>query len=139
MRIAYPDEKQNKLLAQWASTRMDDVPKDGYQCIGILDEHDIRGVVMFQNFRWPNIEMGLICEDIRWIMNRALILEVMAYPFENLKCSRVTALIRRDNKRSRKLAKGMGFVEEGRLRKASKDGVDVFLYGLLADEFRLKR
>jgi len=139
LRIAYPDEKQNELLAQWASTRMEGVPKDGYRCIGVLDEEDLRGVVMFHNFRWPNIEVGFVCEDIRWAVNRKLILEVLAYPFEKLECSRITALIRRDNKRSRKLAKGMGFVEEGRLRKASKDGEDVFVYGLLIDELRLKR
>ena len=137
MRMAYPTPEQNKQLALWVAERLGGNPIADCQCLAVLDDGDIKAVVKYFNFRWPSIEVAFVAEDYRWILNRDVVREMLAYPFFQLKCHRVTAVIDRGNKRARKMVKGLGFVEEGKIRKGSKDG-DCFLYGLLPEDFRFK-
>jgi RimJ/RimL family protein N-acetyltransferase len=46
----------------------------------------------------------------------------------------MTAIIKKRNRRCRKLAEGLGFKLEGVMRKGAPDG-DLFFYGLLKDEY----
>ncbi|MNO01960.1 putative ribosomal N-acetyltransferase YdaF [compost metagenome] len=58
--------------------------------------------------------------------------------FNDLGFHRITAEVYDYNTRSRKLLERLGFVEEGRLRKARfwNGGFhDIIVYGLLAEEF----
>lgn len=138
MRIAYPDKQQNKELTQILIERMGGGFADS-QCLAVIDNDDeIVGIVAFFNYRWPNVEVGFFCDDFRWALNRDGVIEVLSYPFVQLKCHRITALVEKKNSRARKMIQRLGFVEEGKLRKAGPKG-DMFIYGLLSDELKLRK
>ena len=137
MKLVLPTPEENELLLKWLQKRLGggSVP---CQCFAVLDGKKLVGVVSFFNFRWPNIEIAFYCEDYRWALNRDGILELFAYPFVQLKCKRVTALVERKNKKARKMVQRLGFKEEGMLRKAGEKG-DLFIYGLLPEELQLRK
>jgi RimJ/RimL family protein N-acetyltransferase len=58
------------------------------------------------------------------------------YPFNQLGCRRMTAMVGRRNKRSRKICEGLGFKLEGVHLKGLDGEQDVFSYGLLKEHCR---
>jgi len=138
MRVCYPNKEQNKRLTEILIERMGGGYADA-QCLAVIDNDDeIAGIVAFFNYRKPNIEVGFFCDDFRWALNRDGIIEVLSYPFVQLRCHRITALVEKKNTVARKMVQRLGFVEEGKLRKAGPKG-DIFIYGLLSDELKLRR
>lgn len=138
MRVAYPNQEQNKELVSILVKRMGGGYADA-QCLAVIDNDDeIAGIVAFFNYRWPNVEVGFFCDDFRWALNRDGIIEVLSYPFVQLRCHRITALVEKKNTVARKMVQRLGFVEEGKLRKAGPKG-DMFVYGLLSDELKLRK
>lgn len=103
-----------------------------------MDGDKIVGALAYFNYRWPNIEVAFLCEDYRWALNRDGIVEAFMYPFVQLKCHRVTAVVERKNKIARKMVQRLGFKEEGMLRKAGPNG-DMFIYGLLPEDLQLRK
>jgi len=138
LRIAYPNQDQNKALAEILIERMGGGFADA-QCLAVIDNDDeIAGIVAFFNYRKPNIEVSFFCDDFRWALNRDGIIEVLSYPFVQLQCQRITALVEKKNLQARRMVQRLGFVEEGKLRKAGPKG-DIFIYGLLSDELKLRK
>lgn len=138
MKVLYPNQEQNKRLTEILIERMGGGYADA-QCLAVIDNDDeIAGIVAFFNFRWPSVEVGFFCDDFRWALNRDGIIEVLSYPFIQLKCRRLTALVEKKNTIARKMVQRLGFVEEGKLRKAGPKG-DILVYGLLPDELKLRK
>ena len=137
MRLVYPSPEQNKQLAILAANRLGAVDFGPCQCLAFMDKDKLVGVVVYFSYRHPSIEAAIFCDDPRWALNRDMIAEVIAYPFVQLGCKRITALVDKHNKRSRKMVRRLGFVEEGKLRQGADKG-DVFIYGLLPNEYRLR-
>lgn len=64
--------------------------------------------------------------------------EVVAkYPFEQLGCTRVTAIVESSNMKSIKLTLHGGFTEECRLVGAASDGSDLIMYKMHKDDCRV--
>lgn len=137
MRLVYPNPDQNVLLARLAAEKLSATDFMPCQCLAFMQENHVVGVVVYFNFRWPNIEVAFYCDDPRWALNRNMVGQALAYPFVQLNCNRMTAIVEKINKRSRKMVQRLGFVEEGKLRKAGEKG-DMFIYGLLPNEYRLR-
>lgn len=136
MRLVFPTPEQNVLLAAMAGKELD-VDFNPCQCLAFMQDDKIAGVVVYFNFRWPSIEAAFYCHDYRWALNRQMVADALAYPFVQLGCKRITAIVEKHNKRSRMMCRRLGFVEEGKLRKAGEKG-DLLIYGMLPDEYRLK-
>jgi RimJ/RimL family protein N-acetyltransferase len=64
-----------------------------------------------------------------------MIAALLSYPFVQLKTQRVTAMVLKSNKRTRKLLKGTGFVEEGAHRHAGPNKELMLSYGMTQDDF----
>ncbi len=62
--------------------------------------------------------------------------EVFRYVFDVMKCKRVTFEIHPKNKRSRKLAEGLGARLEGKKRRGLDGRRNALVYGLLPEECR---
>jgi RimJ/RimL family protein N-acetyltransferase len=137
MKLITPTAEQNQLLSAWLNKRLGGGATE-CQCFAVMDGEKLVGVVKYFNYRWPNIEMAFLCEDYRWALNRDGILKAFIYPFVQLKCHRVTAIIERKNKVARKMVQRLGFKEEGMLRKAGPKG-DMFVYGLLPEDLKLRK
>lgn len=121
--------------------RRDPYPVDGDygKCttIGVIrDEQLIGGVVYFD---WrpniPSVHVAYAFDSPRWATPHVL-RAVCRYPFEQLGCVRVTCIVGRRNKRSRRFVeRGIGFKLEGLVRKGF--GIDdACIYGLLKHECR---
>jgi len=137
MKLVVPNAEQNAILARMLCERMGG-SADNMVCMAGMQGNEVVGIIGFFNYRWPNIEVAFYCDDWRWAVNRRIIHAVFSYPFEQLKCRRVTALVERKNLVARKMVQRLGFKEEGKLRNAGEKG-DIFVYGLLPSELNIRR
>ena len=132
------DPLENAMLGKWVEKRIPDSHFSGFITMAALDDtKGILAVVLYHNFRGTDIEMVLAADSTRWA-RRDFMEIVINYPF-SIGCHRITALTTKGNRTTRKLLTRAGFKQEGKLRRAAKDGGDYFIYGLLPDEFRLGR
>lgn len=95
----------------------------------------IAGGFAFRNYRGHDVEINLAIDDPR-AFSRSVPRMVFGYIFDQLGCARCTALVRRGNKRSRRLIEGMGFVLEGKARRGYDGKQDMMIYGMLKEECR---
>lgn len=106
-----------------------------YTAIGLEDKGELIAGCVYKNYKGHDIEMVFAAKNPKWASRRN-IATFFAYPFHQLGCVTVSALVGRHNKRSRKLMRGLGFVEEGKKRKGF-DGVrDLMIYGMVQKECR---
>jgi RimJ/RimL family protein N-acetyltransferase len=59
-----------------------------------------------------------------------------SYPFNQLKCNRITSMVAKSNKVSREMTERLGFKREGCIRAARGPGKDSIVYGMLRNECR---
>ena len=93
--------------------------------------------VSSSNWRSTSVEVTIAADSPRWA-TRQTIQTLLAYPFMQLKCQRVSAFVRKGNKRARRLNEGLGFVLEGRLRDAGPNNETVLLYGITRKDYVAK-
>lgn len=97
--------------------------------VGRWENDRLLGVMATFNFSGHDAEIGWAGEP-GWISRRFL--KVMyQYWFEQLGLRRITGRIDADNQTPMEQCQRLGFVKEGVMREASKDGKDVFIFGLL--------
>ena len=130
----------DKEIAEFVQQRVHTPWENGFgQCttIGIIRFRRLLGGVVYNNYHPDigDITVTFAFDDPRWA-TPSIMRSVCAYPFDQLKCQRVTAIVNRKNKRSRLfIEKGIGFKLEGCIRKGfGKD--DAMIYGLLRHECR---
>jgi RimJ/RimL family protein N-acetyltransferase len=105
--------------------------------IGVKKDGGVVGAVVFNNFRKlsRDIHLTVAGTESGWL-RRGLIREIANYVFMQLGCIRLTVTMSKKNKRARKLAEGVGFVYEGKIRRGF-DGInDAVIYGMLFKECR---
>lgn len=106
-----------------------------YQAIGFAKSDGVLcGGVLYYNWHDGDIEASAAGEG-HWLTPLNLKI-IFLYPFGQLGCRRMTALVARNNKRSRRFVERLGFKLEGVKRAALPDGRDQFIYGLLKKECR---
>ena len=88
-------------------------------------------VVGFQNFNGIGIEI-LFATDKP--LTRGFIAKALTYPFAQLGVKRVWAQVPVSNTGCKKLSERVGFVCEGLMRDAAKDG-DAYLYAMTLPEY----
>lgn len=105
-----------------------------FEALGAVRDGWLIGGVLYNNWRGASIETHWAGEP-GW-MTRAHLRCLFAYPFLQLKCRRVTGIIRRRNKTARKIAEKLGFRLEGVARQGYEDGEDAMIYGMLKTDCR---
>lgn len=91
----------------------------------------------FENYNGANIYLRFAVQDRR-VFNRASIWAVFSYPFLQLGCKRVTAVVDCDNVRSLTFVEHLGFVREATLADAAPNG-DQAVFRMLKSECRWLR
>jgi RimJ/RimL family protein N-acetyltransferase len=130
---------QDERVAQWVAGRMPifEFGSSPYTAIGLANETGalLAGVV-YQNYTKTDIHMHTAAlPGKRWLC-RAFLGEGFRYPFEQLGCARVTALVPGKNTVAQRFDEHLGFTLEGRVRKILPDGDDLIIYGMLREECR---
>lgn len=132
--------EENWMLGQWVAQRLPDFAPKDFTTLAFFEKGvGIIAVVLFHHYRYTDIEIVFVAEPGTKWMQRDLINMVLRYPFEQLHCARCTVIVRKDNRKARKMAQQLGFKQEGKIRRADNDGTDMFIYGLLPEERRLER
>ena len=89
---------------------------------------------MFSDLRpGCDVWISIYADDKRWCSRRVL-QTVFGIVFDFWGCRRANALIDTDNKASLRLAEGVGFRYEGKMRQYRENGRDVYVLGMLKSE-----
>ena len=121
-------------IADWVVDRIPHVSSfENMTTIGIISNDGTpMGAVVYHDFRDKDIQMSCAADNSRWL-NKSVLKSIFAYPFKQLNCNRVTALTPFKNTRTRKFLNGIGFTQEGIMRKGFIDD-DCVVYGMLREE-----
>lgn len=105
--------------------------------IGVaLNGKMVCGVVYADHQEMPfgnDIRLNIAATDPRWATKKNIGF-LLGFPFNQLGCRRVTAIVARSNKRCRRFIEGIGFVPEGRIRHGFDGRQHALVYGLLKEE-----
>jgi len=93
-------------------------------------------VLVYNHYDKPDIWMHIAAEPGRMWCTPDFLQHIFEYPFVQLDCGRVTALVARPNVKLRKLLLHVGFKEEGVMRESLPTGDDLIAYGMLRRECR---
>lgn len=130
MAIVLPSSEEEKAaMIDWALQRLPAVEDFGPAYpIAVLREGAPAAVVVYHQWRGPGIEMSIASDSPRWATRQTVSL-LLAWAFQMYGVKRITAIVERRNKRSRKLAEGLGFKLEGTMLDAfeTDDGI---IYGM---------
>ena len=135
--------EMRETVALWLLKRVEYIQElpGGYEAIGVARGTNLVGACLFTDYR-PCPGGGSLtmwAAGHGWI-SRRIIREMLGYPFNpkprGLGCHRITALIGRANKPSRKMVEDLGFVQEGKIRRGLSTTADLMVYGLLREECR---
>lgn len=127
---------QSEAITKWVAHKIgeDHIPMSygvGLELNGEL----VAGVVYAQKTA-TNVHMHVGSNGSRHWMTPEYLGFCFAYPFFHLKCERVTGFVRADNIDAQRFDEHLGFIREGRLRRACADGTDLIVYGMLREECR---
>ena len=131
-------------LGDWVAARLpittDHRDFGPFTTMGVFDVRDGRqpaliAAAVFHRYRQFDLEITFAADTPRWA-TRGVIRAILQYPFVQLGCERVTTIVGRRNKRSRKLQRGLGFREEGIVRRGYDGRQDAVIYGMLRCECR---
>jgi RimJ/RimL family protein N-acetyltransferase len=130
---------EDAYVSAWVAKRiphMHGEPFPPCTTIGVVNEEgDMLGGVVFTNHhpRYRSVEWSAAADSANWL-SRPIINTIMMYPFEQLGCVRITAIIPRRNKRSREFQEKFGFKNEGLVRRGF-GGDDALIFGLMRSEW----
>ena len=132
---------QDELVSEWVRRRIPHMSNGFGPCVtvGVIggpDGADLLGAVVFHGYHaaYRSIEWSAAADTANWLSPR-VITEIMRYPFEQMGCNRLQAIIARKNVRAREFHRRFGFKQEGLARRGlGKD--DATLYGMLLADWR---
>lgn len=131
---------RDKEIAAWVSWQLQKIGEGSYAfspftAIGVARGSRIVAGIIYSNFRHANLEMTMASTDPRWA-SRENIRALLAYPFVQLDCRRVTCLVKATNQPVRAFLRRLGFVEEGICREVFDDLSDAVILGMLRKDCR---
>lgn len=94
--------------------------------IGYERKGELVGAVVFSGYSGANMILGVALEAP---LTRVFMRAIFLYPFVQMKCRRVTALVDESNVKSRRLIEHAGFRYEGTMEDGAPGG-NVLLYGM---------
>ena len=107
---------------------------DGAVAIGFTQDGKPIGGIVYYDYTGCNILAAIAVEDGRALSRRCL-RAIFEYPFVQLDCLRMTALICSRNTKSVDFCERLGFKYEGTLRRATPTD-DLLVFGLIKEECR---
>lgn len=107
------------------------VPGQG-TAVGFYRDGRLIAGVSYSMWNGANVWCAVAHEDRRWL-NRTNLWAIFHYPFEQLNCKRISALVYESNTRSQRFLTKLGFTREATLEDAAPEG-DMFVYRLRKED-----
>jgi len=108
--------------------------------IGLVKDGEIVCGVVYDDYTISNLFMHVAAVPGRkWLTKDAykdFAHACFYYPFGQLGCKRVTGWVEASNTEARRFDEHLGFKQEAVLKSAARDGGDVIIYAMFADECR---
>jgi RimJ/RimL family protein N-acetyltransferase len=123
-------------VRKWVAERVGEDDFEDGVAIGLEEDGEIIAGVVYTMFTQAGVTAHIAAVPGRRWMTRDFLWRIFAYPFIQLKCNRISGLVRADNLEAQKFDEHLGFKREGLLRRACTDGTDMILYGMLREECR---
>lgn len=121
-------------LAPWVLERIPVMRRFGASVsIGVGDGKNIIAAAVYYEYDNYNMQMAFAADTPKAI-TRAVIREMLGYPFHIAQVSRVTNFVEASNAASIRLTEGVGFKREGVIRRGYRNGSDMIVYGLLPED-----
>lgn len=127
---------QSTAVVEWVAGQLGEKPFQRAIGIGLEANGGLIAGVVFSDADEQNVMMHVSSDGSRKWMTPAFLSFCFRYPFLQLKCQRITGLVRADNADAQRFDEHLGFIREGRLRRACADGTDMIIYGMLKEECR---
>lgn len=124
------NQDETDTLVKWASDRLGLKSFGPCTAIGIVHHSKLVAVAVFNEYRHPNIEITFVTSSPRWASPQS-VRAILAYPFKQLGCKRITAITEATNQPARAFLCRLGFKHEGTHPDALPNGTAI-TYGLLA-------
>jgi len=104
-----------------------------YVAVGFGWQSKIIGGAVFNEYSGFDVNITIGATSPRWC-TKGVLGEIAQRVYEDWGCKRMTALVGKNNKTSRKLIEGVGFKLEGKKRGGFDGLQDLMIYGMLKDE-----
>ena len=106
-----------------------------FTALGVVRDETLIGGVVYHGYLGHDCQVSIWIDRATFMPWRAL----FEYPFGQLNCERITAVVGKRNKRSRRLVEKLGFKLEGVHRKGLDGFEDAMSYGMLKSECRWRK
>ena len=117
-------------VAKWVGERLAILDWGSCTAIGVERSGELIAGVVYNRYSWPDICMHVAAvEKSGWLTKRNLAV-FFGYPFNQLNCKRVTALVPSKNAHALQFDLKLGFQYEGFLRDGMPDD-DLIVLGML--------
>lgn len=127
---------QRELVAAYLKSKIRDMgepPTKDYEGIGVVKDDRIIGGVLYTDYREiapGEHDIRMHCAGEPGWLTRASIRVFFEYPFIQLRCIRVTAIVSKANRRARDLDERLGFKLEGCVKDGFGTGRDGLVFGM---------
>jgi hypothetical protein len=127
-------------IIEWVFNRIPNVDMESinyheYSAIGLEDDGEYIAGCLYSNHTGHDIHMHFASDSSKCATKRNFG-NWFRYPFVQLGCKRVTAIVEKGNKKSRKFIEGAGFQLEGVARRGWDGQKHACIYGMLYEECR---
>jgi RimJ/RimL family protein N-acetyltransferase len=124
-------------MLDWIAARIPGVNPDNWRgfarAVGVAVKGEIVAGMAVGGWERGNIEISFAADNARWA-TRDTIKRLMAWPFVQLDCHRVTCRCAASNERAIRFCRGIGFKDEGLMKLGWSPTEDCVLLGLLRSE-----
>jgi RimJ/RimL family protein N-acetyltransferase len=122
-------QDEDAAIAEWVGRRLGETDFGLYRAIGIARRGKLVAGIVYNHFNGTSIDMTIASDSPRWA-SRQVLWRLFHYPFNELKCRRVTATTGITNQPARAFLCRLGFSHEGTHPEGKPDGESVVSYGM---------
>lgn len=121
-------------VVEWVAKKTHEYGNFGSaQGIGWMRDGKMIAGVVYADWNGPNVVCHIASDGSRRWLNREYLWTIFDYPFNQLKCRRITICVGEGNKDSRKFVEHLGFEKEAQLENAHPTG-DLLVYRIKKEE-----
>lgn len=121
-------------VSQWVAEKSKSQVPEGAVSFGFVDDDGhLVGGLSFTERDWQSCSITIAATSPRWCTKENLTM-MFSTVFDEWGIKYLYTLTPDDNSRAKKLAEGMGFKPDGKLRRLGPNGDDVNLFGMLRED-----
>lgn len=125
------------LVIRWAGRAIPGfMPSPGAKALGVVQRGELVAGVIYERFNGIHMEVAITAKkSARWATRHTL-MHLFGYPFNQMRCVAITAIVPASNLQSLNLALKLGFEAEAYVKFAAPDGSPMVVLKMYRDKCR---